>query len=180
MSFESISSIPDRMRAVQARIERACARAAREPASVRLVAVSKTQAVTLIQAAVAAGLTDFGENRVQEAAAKIPAVANSALQPQPPRPLTWHLIGHLQSNKAAKAVELFDLIHSIDSEDLAREVARRAGQRHKRQRVLIQVNCSGEMSKSGCAPDELAALARTATGLPELELTGLMTIGPLD
>lgn len=132
----------------------------------------------------ALGLTHFGENRIQEAELKIPKVAElSAAVTSPsnqPTPLIWHLIGHLQSNKAAKAVDLFDLIHSIDSPGLATAVAKRAKTTSKQQRVLIQVNCSGEHQKSGCQPSEALALAQQVTAHPELHLEGLMTIGPMN
>ena len=157
---------------VLARIALAATRAGRDPSSITLVAVSKTHPVDAIAAAVALGLRHFGENRTQEAVPKIEALAG--------RGLTWHLVGHLQSNKAGKAVEHFDLIHSIDNPALAGEVARRAARIAKRQRVLIQVNCSGEASKSGCDPAAFHELARAVALLPDLQLEGLMTIGPLD
>jgi pyridoxal phosphate enzyme (YggS family) len=139
------------------------------------VAVSKTFPAGAVIEGIDAGLGHFGENKVQEAQAKIPLVmAARAVRP------AWHLIGHLQSNKAGKAVELFDLIHTMDSADLARAVARRAGAIGKRQRVLLQVNCSGEAAKSGCRPEEAPAIATAIAGHPELSLEGLMTIGPLD
>lgn len=157
---------------VRARIEQAAVRAGRPPSDVSLVAVSKTHPAEMIAAAAGLGLRHFGENRIQEAIPKIEALSG--------RGLIWHLVGHLQSNKAGKAVEHFDLIHSIDSIELAHEVARRAARIGKRQRVLVQVNGSGEASKSGCVPGAFHDLARAVAGHPELELEGLMTIGPLD
>lgn len=157
---------------VLARIERAAARAGRSQSDVTLVAVSKTHPAERVAEAAVLGLRHFGENRIQEAVPKIEALAG--------RGLVWHLVGHLQSNKAAKAVEHFDLIHSIDDPGLAAEVARRAGRIGKRQRVLVQVNCSGEASKSGCAPSEFPGLARAVAAFSELQFEGLMTIGPLD
>jgi uncharacterized pyridoxal phosphate-containing UPF0001 family protein len=193
---------------VRARLERAARAAGRAPSDIRLIAVSKTFPAGAVLNAIQVGLTDFGENRVQEAAAKIPEVARALAggaaapggaganggaaapggagahggggAPGGAGAPTWHLIGHLQSNKAARAVELFDLIHSIDSAALAREVARRAAPRGKRQQVLIQVNCSGEATKSGCEPAALPALLEAVLAEPALELLGLMTIGPLD
>jgi pyridoxal phosphate enzyme (YggS family) len=139
------------------------------------VAVSKTFPAGAVARAIDAGLVHFGENKVQEALAKIPLVAAArAVRP------SWHLVGHLQSNKAGKAVELFDLIHSIDSVELGRALARRAGALGKRQRLLVQVNCSGESQKSGCSPEAAADLVRELAALPELALEGFMTIGPLD
>lgn len=127
--------------------------------------------LALVEAAWQAGARVFGENRVQEAEAKIRAFR--------PEGLAWHLVGHLQSNKAARAVELFDLIHSVDDLDLVRALARRAEAQGKRQALLIQVNTSGEASKSGCFPDDAAELARGVLEAPGLRLDGLMTIGPL-
>ncbi|HEX7878851.1 MAG TPA: YggS family pyridoxal phosphate-dependent enzyme, partial [Candidatus Eisenbacteria bacterium] len=164
---------------VRARIQAAARASWRDPEAITLVAVSKTfPAEDVIEAvvdAIDAGLAHFGKNKVQEAEAKIPIVASARTA----RP-EWQLIGHLQSNKAGKAVELFDLIHSIDSTSLAQAVARRAGMIGKRQRVLLQVNCSGEAQKSGCEPDDAADVARAIAGHTELALEGLMTIGPLD
>ena len=165
-------SLTARIAQVRERIAAACISAGRPVDSVRLVTVTKTVPVETIREAIAAGLTDLGENRVQEAAAKIETLGRDGL--------AWHLIGHLQSNKAGRAVQMFDLIHSVDSEALAREIDRRAGLAGKKQRILIQVNCSGEESKSGCAPAELPDLARAVARLENLELEGLMTIGPLD
>jgi len=164
-------SIAANLQKTRERLALACTRAGRAPESVRLVAVSKTVGTEHIREAIAAGATDLGENKVQEAQPKIEAIGAG---------VTWHLIGHLQSNKAGRAVQLFDLIHSVDSESLAKDIDRRAGLAGKRQAILIQVNCSGEASKSGCAPEALVGLARTAGQLENIELRGLMTIGPLD
>lgn len=178
--------------AVHQRIEAACRACGRSSDSVTLVAVSKLVPEDAIRAAIAAGARHFGENRVQEAAGKIAALAGEAARSAPAgpagipgagaagAPLTWHLIGHLQSNKAGRAVELFDLIHSVDDADLVREIGRRAQRSGKAQAILLQVNCSGEMTKSGCRPEELVELARRAAATPGIVLRGLMTIGPLD
>lgn len=165
-------SLTARIAQVRERIAAACLGAGRPADSVRLVSVTKTVPVETIREAIAGGLTDLGENRVQEAAAKIETLGRDGI--------AWHLIGHLQSNKAGRAVQMFDLIHSVDSEALAREIDRRAGLAGKKQRILIQVNCSGEESKSGCAPGEVAGLSKAIAGLGNLWLEGLMTIGPLD
>lgn len=141
-----------------------------------LVAVSKTFPAEAVVLAREAGLFHFGENRIQEAEAKIPQVA--ALSRGVAGDPVWHLIGHLQTNKAGKAVELFDLIHTIDSPALAAAVAHRAAAINKQQRVLVQVNCSGEPQKSGCRPEEAQELVRTVATHPELALEGFMTIGP--
>jgi hypothetical protein len=158
-----------RLEEVRGRIARAARRAGRDPARVTLVAVSKTHAAGAVAEAAAAGQLHFGENRVQEARDKIPL--------SPPG-LVWHLVGHLQGNKARDAVLLFPWIHSLDSADLARELDRRAGAAGRSPRVLIQLNLSGEATKSGIPPGRLPDLARAVLGLPHLSLAGLMTIPP--
>ena len=136
--------------------------------AVKIVAVTKNQDASAVQAALAAGLTVAGENRVQEAMTK-------AAQVTAPE---WLLIGHLQTNKVRQAVPLFTLIHSLDSERLALEIERVASARGKRQDVLIQVNVADEDTKFGIAPGEVEALARTVDSLPHVRLVGLMTIAP--
>src|SRR5919197_2647888 len=155
--------------AVRARIVAAAGRAGREAKEVAVVAVSKTIPLERLHSAPAAGITDLGENRVQEAAAKIEALG---------RVVTWHLVGHLQSNKAKAAVTLFDLIHSVDDLELATALDRHAGALGKRQRVLFQVNVSGEASKSGFTPAELRTVVERLAALPHLQPEGLMTIAP--
>jgi PLP dependent protein len=155
--------------ALEARIAAACERAARPRASVTLVAVTKTFPATDVAHAIAAGMTDVGENKVQEARDKQPSVAGTA---------RWHLIGHLQSNKAKDAVRLFDVIHTIDSIELAGRVARMAEGEGKRQDVLVQVNVGGEAQKSGAEIADVPALVRDVAALPSLRLTGLMAIPP--
>lgn len=136
---------------------------------VRIIAVTKTHGPEVVRAAVAAGLTDIGENRVQEALAKQEVLADL--------PVTWHLIGSLQRNKARHAVGRFALIHSVDRPDLADALARRLppGQR---QAVLVEVNTSGEPQKAGVEPGGLAALLAHLAALPALEVRGLMTMAP--
>ncbi len=162
--------IPERVRAVRRRIEAAAAACGRDPAEIRLVAVSKTWPPQAVVAAHEAGLGVFGENYVQEARDKIAALA--AL------PLRWHLIGHLQTNKAKFAVRLFDLIHTLDSVRLAREIDRLAARLPKVQDVLIQVSLAGEETKSGASPAEVPALLAEASRLSHLRVLGLMTIPP--
>jgi pyridoxal phosphate enzyme (YggS family) len=157
------------LEAVRKRIEAACARAGRDPASLSLVAVTKTHSVEVVQAAAACGLTLFGENKVQEAKAKIPLC---------PARLRWHMVGHLQSNKAREAVELFEMIQSVDSLRLAEEINKRAEQAAKRMPVLLEVNLAGEASKFGCAPERLLAELKDLNALPRLEIHGLMTVPP--
>jgi pyridoxal phosphate enzyme (YggS family) len=135
--------------------------------SVRIVAVTKTHGPEAVRAAVAAGLEDVGENRVQEALAKQEQLVGV--------PVRWHLIGSLQRNKARHAVGRFALIHSVDRDDLATELDRRVAPGN-RQPILIEVNCSGEAQKSGVDPDGLAALLDRIAALPGLDLQGLMTM----
>jgi hypothetical protein len=140
----------------------------REPGEIELLAVSKTQPAEAIQEAIRAGITHFGENKVQEARGKIEALARGV----------WHLIGHLQSNKVRDAVRLFDSIDSVDRTDLAGEIDHRAEALGKIQSVLLQVNIAGESTKFGCPPDAARALAEAMNALPRLCLRGLMTIAP--
>jgi len=165
-------TVPDRVRAVENAVTAACDRADRARATVTLVAVSKTHPPASVIAAARAGITDFGENRVQEASEKVPEV--TAAVPG----LRWHLVGHLQTNKAKRAVELFTVIHSLDSARLAEELEARAEAAGKAVKVLIEVNTSGEESKFGVQPGKLPALALAVMGFDHLALTGLMTIGP--
>lgn len=182
-----MNTIAARVSAVQARVDAAARRAGRDPADVQLVGVSKTQPPEAVAAALAAGLRDFGENRVHEAEAKLVALAAERTH------MRWHLIGHLQSNKARRAAALFDLIHSVDSLHLARVLARHAAERGQTPAphalpVLLQVNVSGEASKEGfdlagweARPAALAAFAAEVEqilGLPHLAVQGLMTIAP--
>jgi len=138
---------------------------------VTIVAVTKGFGLEAVEAALAAGLTDLGENRVQEAVAKIDTSVG--------RRATWHLIGHLQRNKAKDVPGRFGLVHSLDSAVLAEELDRRAATHGATVRALLQVNVAGETQKSGCAPAEAAGLAKRVAGLPHLALEGLMTIAPL-
>src|ERR1041385_9127885 len=143
-------SIRDDLQSVEQRIAEACARTGRKREEVTLVAVSKTKPASMIEEAIAAGVTEVGENRVQEARDKKPLVHGAA---------RWHLIGHLQSNKAKDAVRLFDVIQTIDSADLAEKVARAAASAGKVQDVLIEVNIGNEPQKSGAAAADVSTLA---------------------
>ncbi len=153
-------------------LDRELARLGHAVDSVTVVAVSKTFPAETVVAAAGCGMTQFGENRVQEATEKIPQVTTTSR-------IHWHLIGHLQSNKAKEAVALFDLIQSIDSWHLADEVNRRAAAIGKRQDVLVQVNTSGEEQKSGCMPWDVDELIADVTAMKNLRIMGMMTIGPL-
>jgi len=155
--------------AVRKRIDDACRRAGRDPESARLVAVSKTFPAQRVQELLACGHRCFGENRVQEALAKIETVG--------PGPV-WHLIGKLQRNKARHAVGVFDLIHGVDEIKLATELDRRAAASGRSQAILVQLNLSGETTKSGVAEDVLWPLFDAIAGLKNLDLRGLMTIPP--
>lgn len=165
-----MNDVEQRVEAVRQRISRACARCGRAPEGVHLIAVSKTHGPDRVAEVAACGLTVFGENRVQEAAAKIPAS---------PSHLRWHLVGHLQRNKAALAVELFDVIHSIDSLRLLEIVNRLADEAGRTAKVLLEVNVSGESSKFGLKPADVPALLEAANRLSHIEIRGLMTIPPL-
>ena len=155
--------------AVESRISAACARAGRAREDVQLVAVSKTFPATDVDHVIAAGIADVGENKVQEARDKKPSVAANA---------RWHLIGHLQSNKARDAVRLFDVIQSVHSVELAQKIARAAESAGKQQEILLQVNIGRESQKSGAEPEVVAELVRRIGGLPALRLSGLMAIPP--
>jgi len=162
-------SIADNLNKVMGRIASAAQRARRDPASIKLIIVTKTIDVVRIREAVAAGAVILGENRVQEAKEKIEHLG----------PLVgWHLIGHLQTNKAKYAVRLFDLIHSVDSLELAKEIDRQAAKIRKIQPVLIEVNISGEASKAGIAPEDAATLIKKAAMLKNILIKGCMTIPP--
>jgi PLP dependent protein len=164
------SKIQDNIARVEERIAAACRRSGRRREDVRLVAVSKTHPAELVRAAFAAGLRDFGENRVQEAMAKRTALADLEA--------TWHLLGHLQSNKARVARELFQWIHSLDSWRLAEKLAQAAPPGGARLPVLIEVNLGEETSKAGVPAGQLAALAEQVSNLETLAVRGLMAIPP--
>lgn len=164
-----MSHVVERLAKVQERMAGAARRAGRDPAAIILVAVSKTVPPERIKEGVAAGLTVLGENRVQEAQEKIRALGRLA---------RWHLVGHLQTNKAKLAVQLFDLIHSLDSLRLARELDKHAGALGKRMPCLVEVNQGGELTKSGLSEGDLAAFLREAAPLPNIEILGLMSIPP--
>ncbi|MSQ33329.1 MAG: YggS family pyridoxal phosphate-dependent enzyme [Dehalococcoidia bacterium] len=163
-------SIAERVASIQGRIAAACARAARDPRGVTLVAVSKTFPPAAIAEAYRAGLRHFGENRVQEAQEKAPQV--SALGATP----VWHLIGHLQTNKARAAAGLFAIIHSVDSVRNAEALSRYA---QGTLPVFLEVNVAGEANKSGVAPEDARSLWKAVQGLAHIPVLGLMTVAPL-
>jgi len=166
-----IDDLTRRLAEVKEKIAEAATRAERRPEDITLVAVSKTVEPARIRAAIEAGVRHLGENRVQEAAAKKDQV--------PSEGILWHLIGHLQSNKARLAVEIFDSIHSLDSIKLAERLDRIAGEMGKRLPVLIQVDLGKEPTKSGIDEAELIPLVERLTACANLELKGLMTLPPL-
>jgi len=160
--------VRESVRQVLSRMEDAADRALRDPAEITLVAVTKTVPVKRIIEAVEAGVTAIGENRVQEAGRKFEELD---------LPVEKHLVGHLQKNKVRDALGLFDLIQSVDSVRLAREISHRADAAGKTARVLVEVNTSGEGTKNGLPPDEAAAAVEQMAGLPGLRVEGLMTVG---
>jgi hypothetical protein len=166
LKFEIIRNL----KAVQQRITETCARCGRDPGTVRLVSVSKTMSAETVRQAIQAGAVIFGENYIQEAREKCGALAQY--------PVSWHFIGHLQTNKAKYAVKLFDLIHTVDSLRLATELDREARKIGKVQRILIQVNIGKEASKSGIDAESAAALIRSISAFPNLAIRGLMVIPP--
>jgi len=169
-----IAEILGRLKGIQARIAAAARRAGRSPESVALVAVSKTHPAALIAAARAAGQRVFGESRLQEALPKIEALERTAPPPE------WHLIGHLQRNKVAQAAGRFALIHSVDSVRLIEELEKQCAARGIDQRILLEINVSGEASKFGAPPEELPFLLAALEKTPHLRGEGLMTIPPYD
>jgi hypothetical protein len=162
-------TIADNLASIQERISKAALRAGRDPAAIRLVAVSKTVSAESIREAIAAGVTILGENYVQEARNKIARIGKQ---------VEWHFIGHLQSNKARSAVDLFSMIHSVDRLSLAEALNQEANKQGKILPVLIQVNISGEESKSGINPQETLQLLERIAGLQHLSVQGLMTMPP--
>jgi hypothetical protein len=159
------------VREVRERITRACERAGRDVASVKLIGVSKTFGPDAIRSAIEAGVHDLGENRVQELREKIGDVGRDA---------RWHMIGHLQSNKAKDAVHLFDVVQSVDRMSLAEKLDKEAGEAGRKLEVLVQVNIGAEPQKSGVELADAKKLIRDVAALRHLSLRGLMTIPPID
>ncbi len=170
--------IPSRVAAVRDRMESACRRAGRNPSDVLLVAVTKMRTVDEVAAVVEAGVEDLGENRVQEAEAKYPAIAplGSRVGSRP----RFHLVGHLQKNKVKKAVALFDCIHSLDSVELGQRIGSSAQELGKVQPVLIQVDLASEPTKFGLPEKELLPSLENLTVLPSLRIDGLMALPPFE
>jgi len=162
-------TIAQRVEDVRRRIEAVCERSNRSPDEVTLIAVTKGFPPDAIRQAAAAGIQHFGENRVQEAEAKL------AELPDLPEGVTWHMVGHLQTNKVKTAIRLFDIIHSVDSVPLAEAISRRASSRRP---IFLEVNVSKEPSKYGFSLDEVLNRLRAIEALPNIEVMGLMTVGP--
>jgi pyridoxal phosphate enzyme (YggS family) len=163
------AALRTRLADVRARIERAAGRAGRDPASIRLVAVSKTFPVDYVRAAADAGQIDFGENKVQDALEKMDATVDL--------PLRWHLVGHLQSNKAKKAVR-FNVVHSVDAEALLDKLDQAADAAGRRIDALVQVDLAGEATKHGAREDELASIFEAAQAARATRIIGLMLLPP--
>jgi PLP dependent protein len=159
----------ENLAAIQQRMADACARAGREPESVTLVAVSKNRTPNEVREAAECGVTLFGENRVQEGKAKVSMC---------PGHLRWHMIGHLQSNKARDAVHFFQMIESVDSLALAQEINKCADKSAKTMPILLEVNMAGESSKFGYPPEQLLVELEQINALPKIEIHGLMTVAP--
>ena len=163
-----MASICENLVRIQDRIATAATRVGRDPDSIELVAVSKTKPVSLIVEAIEAGITHIGENRVQEAQSKHPQIDQS---------VKWHLVGHLQRNKVKHALQIFDLIHSVDSPRLLAEIDRRSAESNLTTDILIQVNTSAEPSKFGLEPDQTLDFIESAHHYTRVRIKGLMTIG---
>ncbi|MGH9750594.1 MAG: YggS family pyridoxal phosphate-dependent enzyme [Candidatus Polarisedimenticolia bacterium] len=165
------AGIAENLRAVRERIAAAARRAGRDPAGVTLIGVSKTVRPERVREAIEAGLHDLGENRVQEAREKIPLL---------PDTVRWHLVGHLQGNKAAHAARLFRVIHSVDSPEILRRLEQAAARESRRVEALVQVDLAGELTKSGAPPEGLDAILEAAASCRQVEIRGLMILPPYE
>jgi len=165
-----MNSIAENLERVREQIAQAAARAGRVAEEIELVAITKTHPAEKVREAIEAGQALFGESRVQEARAKIPEL---------PSNLRWHFVGHLQKNKIRHALPLFEMIHSVDSLNVAQDINRIAGEQGMHPRVLLEVNVAGEGSKFGFSPDKLRDQMEELLALPRLSILGLMTIPPL-
>lgn len=163
-----MSYIENNLNDVRSRIADAAANCGRQANDVTLIAVTKTYGVDVINEAIDQGVTDIGENRVQEIMEKYESV----------KPVRWHLIGHLQKNKVKYIIDKVELIHSVDSFELAKEIDKHAKKHDKLQRILLEVNVSGEESKFGISPQDCEALCRSISELENVKIEGLMTIAP--
>ena len=162
--------IKDNLDLVEHNIKEACVRSGRERSAVKLIAVSKTKPVSLLQEAYDCGCRDFGENHVQEIVEKYDKL---------PKDIRWHMIGHLQKNKVKYIIDKVCMIHSVDSYDLAREISKRALNAGIVMPILIEVNTGGEESKSGISPENTIDMIKRISILPGIEVHGLMTVPPI-
>lgn len=167
---EGLADLGGRLATVRRRIAAACQRGARDPSTVRLVAVTKGQPAEIVRMAQRLGLDCFGENRVQEAQTKI-----AQIEPRP----SWHLVGHLQSNKVKLAARLFEVVHSVDRVELVVRLERACAESDRSLGVFVQLDLAGEATKFGAAPAELPAILEALETAPHLEPHGLMTLPPL-
>ncbi len=165
-----MSTIADNLRRIRERIAEACARSGRSADEIDLVAVTKTVPANRVEEAIRAGVRIVGENRVQEAQAKKPLVREK---------VSWHMVGHLQTNKVRKALQLFDLIQSLDSLHLAEAIQKQCEKLDRYIDVLVEVNTSGEASKYGVAPEDVFPFVESVAAFPRIRVRGLMTIAPL-
>ncbi len=167
--------VKDNVARVRERIAKVCSRVNRDSFEVKIVAVSKGRGVRDIKEAVSSGLTDIGENRIQEALGKYNTLGNESFGSS----IKWHMIGHLQTNKVKDAVKIFDLIHSVDSLALAQEIDKRAARINKIQNILIEIKTSPEATKFGLDPDKAIETIKDISKLQNIEIKGLMTVAPL-
>jgi len=163
--------IAENISIVRENISDSAKKAGKSPEDIAIICVTKKASIEQIKEAIACGVTDIGENRIQNAVEKYNLLRSAALK--------WHLIGHLQTNKVKKAVEVFDLIHSVDSLHIAEAISKEAAKINKTQDILIQVNTSGEQSKFGVKPESATDLIKQIVLLNNIKVLGLMTIGPL-
>lgn len=165
-----MASVKENLISIKKRMIRAAEKVSRNPSEIELVAVTKTKPIEKIKEAINLGITTFGENRVQEAKAKIPQIENN---------LQWRLIGHLQTNKVKEAVYLFDYIDSVDSVRLAEKIDKRAAQLEKVQNILLEVNISGEEMKYGIDPKDVCSAFERIAEFKHIKILGLMTVPPV-
>jgi hypothetical protein len=167
--------IKENIHRIKERVSDLCSQANRDAQSIKIVAVAKSRTVEEIREAIEAGMTEIGENRIQEASLKYDHFKMTSLELSN---IKWHMVGHLQTNKARAAVKMFDLIHSVDSLPLAQELDKQAEQINKVQDVLIEVNTSGEETKFGLKPESTVAVIKTMLQLNNINIKGLMTVAP--
>ena len=174
MALKAINMISNNISELGLKINSACQRSGRRPDEVKIVAVTKTATVEQILKALAAGIDNIGENRVQDAAYKFNEIRNTQYASR----IKWHMVGHLQTNKVKEAVRIFDLIHSVDSEKIGVEIDKQAAKINKVQDILVEVNISQEPTKFGLKPEEAVEVIAEIAQLKSICIKGLMTIAP--